>query len=83
MAVHMYHYYSTSFNLQTHYLSNAKVCGPPDLRAVAHRLRTSVLELRYIFFVLHSKLLAIIKNYFLINTALLSASLQIERQNFM
>ena len=23
-------------------LNNTKVCGPPDLRAVAHRLRSSV-----------------------------------------
>ena len=52
-------------------------------KSVAYRLRTNVLQLHYIFVMLHSKLLAIIKNYFLINTALLRASLQIQRQNFM
>ena len=52
-------------------------------KSVAHQLRTSVIELHYIFVVSHSKRLAIIKNHFLINTALLSPSIQIQRQNFI
>ena len=44
MTVRVDQYFSTLFGMQTHFQNTQYVRGPPDLYAVAHRLRTADLE---------------------------------------